>query len=154
MQPAILATAPRCGARTRAGHPCRSPAVAGHQRCRMHGGRGSGAPRGNRNAYKHGLHTGWMKAVIGYVRATGPTAMARILREGGSLPPPPDIAKNKNSAHQPHAPRKSASRSQLAGPAPAAPTRIALPLRGRARFAARSAISHCAKKTSRPPKHP
>ena len=116
MQPAILATAPRCGARTRAGHPCRSPAVAGHQRCRMHGGRGSGAPRGNRNAYKHGLHTRWMKAVIGYVRATGPTAMARILREGGSLPPPPDIAKNKNSAHPPHAPRNLRAVRNWRGP--------------------------------------
>jgi hypothetical protein len=49
---------PRCGARTRAGAPCRAPAVAGKRRCRMHGGtKGSGAPPGNRNALKHGLHT-------------------------------------------------------------------------------------------------
>jgi hypothetical protein len=49
---------PRCGARTRAGTPCRAPAVAGKRRCRMHGGaKGSGAPRGNRNAFKHGLYT-------------------------------------------------------------------------------------------------
>jgi hypothetical protein len=48
----------RCGARTRAGTPCRAPAVAGKRRCRMHGGaKGSGAPLGNRNALKHGLHT-------------------------------------------------------------------------------------------------
>ena len=39
--------APRCGARTRAGTPCKAPAVRGRKRCRMHGGaRGSGAPRG------------------------------------------------------------------------------------------------------------
>jgi hypothetical protein len=50
--------APRCGARTRAGKPCQSPAVRGKHRCRMHGGaRGSGAPVGNRNALRHGRYT-------------------------------------------------------------------------------------------------
>jgi len=35
-----------------------SPAVSGKKRCRMHGGApGSGAPRGNKNALKHGRHT-------------------------------------------------------------------------------------------------
>ena len=49
---------PRCGARTRRGTPCQAPAVAGKKRCRMHGGaQGSGAPPGNQNALKHGLHT-------------------------------------------------------------------------------------------------
>jgi len=49
---------PRCGARTRSGKPCRSPAVSGKRRCRMHGGAaGTGAPRGNTNALKHGRHT-------------------------------------------------------------------------------------------------
>jgi len=48
----------RCGAKTRSGKPCRSPAVQGRKRCRMHGGAaGSGAPRGNKNARKHGLYT-------------------------------------------------------------------------------------------------
>jgi uncharacterized protein YjcR len=48
----------RCGAKTRSGNPCRSPAVSGKKRCRMHGGApGSGAPRGNKNALKHGLYT-------------------------------------------------------------------------------------------------
>ena len=38
--------------------PCRSPAVRGKKRCRMHGGaKGSGAPRGNTNALKHGGYT-------------------------------------------------------------------------------------------------
>lgn len=46
---------PRCGAKTRRGTSCRSPAVAGKKRCRMHGGaEGSGAPQGNRNALRHG----------------------------------------------------------------------------------------------------
>lgn len=45
----------RCGARTRSGSPCRSPAVRGKGRCRMRGGAaGSGAPPGNRNALRHG----------------------------------------------------------------------------------------------------
>src|SRR5580704_2916767 len=48
----------RCGAKTRRGSPCRAPAVAGKRRCRMHGGAaGSGAPVGNRNAFKHGRYT-------------------------------------------------------------------------------------------------
>jgi hypothetical protein len=48
----------RCGARTRGGHPCRSPAVRGKRRCRMHGGAaGSGAPVGNKNALRHGHYT-------------------------------------------------------------------------------------------------
>lgn len=48
----------KCGARTRAGGACRSPAVSGRRRCRMHGGaKGSGAPQGNRNAVKTGLYT-------------------------------------------------------------------------------------------------
>jgi glucans biosynthesis protein len=35
-----------------------SPAVSGKARCRMHGGAtGSGAPRGNQNALKHGRYT-------------------------------------------------------------------------------------------------
>ena len=46
----------RCGARTRSGSPCRSPAMP-NGRCRMHGGPSPGAPRGNKNAYKHGLYS-------------------------------------------------------------------------------------------------
>jgi hypothetical protein len=37
-----LALIPRCGARTRAGCPCRAPAIRGKLRCRMHGGRSTG----------------------------------------------------------------------------------------------------------------
>ena len=47
---------PRCGARTRSGMPCRSPAMT-NGRCRMHGGASPGAPVGNTNAFKHGLFT-------------------------------------------------------------------------------------------------
>ena len=53
-----MLTSQRCGAKTRAGTPCKSPAVQGKKRCRMHGGApGSGAPRDNKNAVKHGLYT-------------------------------------------------------------------------------------------------
>ena len=44
-----------CGAKTRAGHPCRTLAMT-NGRCRMHGGK-AGAPKGNRNAFKHGRYT-------------------------------------------------------------------------------------------------
>jgi hypothetical protein len=48
----------RCGAKIRSGRLCRSPAVRGKKRCRMHGGApGSGAPRANQNARRHGLFT-------------------------------------------------------------------------------------------------
>jgi hypothetical protein len=47
----------RCGARTRRGEPCRSPAVKGGVRCRMHGGgASSGALPGNENALTHGWY--------------------------------------------------------------------------------------------------
>jgi hypothetical protein len=50
--------APRCGARTRSGNPCRSPAVRGKRRFKMHGGAfGSAAPIGNKNALRHGHYT-------------------------------------------------------------------------------------------------
>ena len=50
---APMLAARRCGARTRAGSPCRAPAVAGCTRCRLHGATG-GAPFGNSNRVTHG----------------------------------------------------------------------------------------------------
>ena len=48
----------RCGARTRIGGACHAPAMHSKKRCRLHGGApGSGAPRANRNACKHGRFT-------------------------------------------------------------------------------------------------
>ncbi|NOJ44524.1 HGGxSTG domain-containing protein [Bradyrhizobium australiense] len=53
-----MLASPRCCAKTRASGACRSPAVRGKKRCRMHGGaQGSGAPTANQNARKHGLFT-------------------------------------------------------------------------------------------------
>ncbi|MEM7225799.1 MAG: HGGxSTG domain-containing protein [Pseudomonadota bacterium] len=52
------AASPRCGARTRAGTPCRLPPVRGRPRCRMHGcAPGAGGQKGNKNALKHGYYT-------------------------------------------------------------------------------------------------
>jgi hypothetical protein len=60
----------RCGAKTRSGNACQSPAVSGKDRCRMHGGaKGSGAPHGNRNALKHGSYSGETKAFKALVKA-------------------------------------------------------------------------------------
>ena len=49
---------PRCGARTRSGSPCRSPALRNKRRCRLHGGWSPGAPRGERHPnFKTGRYT-------------------------------------------------------------------------------------------------
>ncbi|WP_296540336.1 HGGxSTG domain-containing protein, partial [Rhizorhabdus sp.] len=86
-QPDILASAPRCGARTRSGAPCRSPAVGGRRRCRMHGGaRGSGAPRGNRHAWKHGLRSAAYRDTARYIRASSRfLAAARLALRASAL---------------------------------------------------------------------
>jgi hypothetical protein len=48
---------PRCCARTRAGIPCKGPAMPSG-RCRMHGGSSPGAPRGTGNGmWRHGLRS-------------------------------------------------------------------------------------------------
>ena len=60
-----LNRSPRCGARTRSGSPCRSPAVKGKRRCRIHGAF-CGAPKGNRNALKHGR---WSRELLELRRA-------------------------------------------------------------------------------------
>ena len=67
-EPQHLHQARRCGARTRSGQPCRSPAVHGRPRCRMHGcAPGAGGPEGERNGnYRHGLYT---KETRGRLRA-------------------------------------------------------------------------------------
>ena len=58
-----MLASPRCGAKTRSGKACMSPAVSGKRRCRMHGGAaGSGAPRGNKNAVTHGFYIREAKA--------------------------------------------------------------------------------------------
>ncbi|WP_422394883.1 HGGxSTG domain-containing protein [Novosphingobium olei] len=45
-----------CGARNRAGGRCRRLGMA-NGRCHFHGGKSPGAPKGNRNAWKHGRYS-------------------------------------------------------------------------------------------------
>lgn len=55
--------APACGARMRRGGRCLRAALPGRSRCAWHGGHArSGAPRGNRNAVKHGFCTAAARA--------------------------------------------------------------------------------------------
>nr|WP_284270898.1 HGGxSTG domain-containing protein [Bradyrhizobium iriomotense] len=76
-----MLASPRCGARTRCGGACRAPAVPGKSRCRMHGSApGSGAPKRNRNARKHGLFTRAAMAERRQVRALLDDAR-KLLRE-------------------------------------------------------------------------
>lgn len=47
--------AARCGARTRRGTACQSPAITDKKRCRIHGGLSPGAPHGEQNGnWRHG----------------------------------------------------------------------------------------------------
>jgi uncharacterized protein YjcR len=58
-QPHALGYAPalRCRAKSkRSGLQCRAPAVRRSSVCRMHGA-GGGAPRGNKNAWRHGNYS-------------------------------------------------------------------------------------------------
>jgi len=54
---------------------CQAPAVRGYSVCRMHGARG-GAPKGNRNALKHGDF-----AAEGLALRRQISALARMARE-------------------------------------------------------------------------
>jgi hypothetical protein len=53
----------RCGARTRSGSRCQSPAMP-NGRCRMHGGLSPGAPKGNRNALDGAQHFGGRRLLL------------------------------------------------------------------------------------------
>jgi glucans biosynthesis protein len=61
--------APRSLAMTRKGTECQSPAVKDKKRCRMHGGTNPGAPKGNRNAWKHGAYSTDMKLAAARLKA-------------------------------------------------------------------------------------
>ena len=67
-----LRQAQRCGALTRAGEPCRRPAIRGRRRCRLHGGLSPGAPRGAKNGnFRNGNWTAeaieerrWLRSLV------------------------------------------------------------------------------------------
>src|SRR5947209_20477622 len=70
-------SAPRCGAKTRRGTVCQGPAMP-NGRCKTHGGRSPGAPRGQRNGnWRNGFysqeaqgHRGRLRELIKKMRAT------------------------------------------------------------------------------------
>jgi hypothetical protein len=54
--PFDLSQLPRCNAKAKStGKKCRQPAMA-NGKCHWHGGKSTGAPRGNRNSLRHGLY--------------------------------------------------------------------------------------------------
>jgi hypothetical protein len=75
-------TAPRCGAQTRQGRACQAPAIRGKRRCRKHGGHGSGSPRGNQHALKHGRYTAQAIAERRQVRQLWRTLKAMLRQLG------------------------------------------------------------------------
>ena len=74
---AALKAAKRCGAKRRCGLPCQAPAMP-NGRCRIHGGRSPGAPRGERNGnWRSGFYSQdavanrrRVQALIGEMRRT------------------------------------------------------------------------------------
>ena len=63
-----------CEAKNRQGKPCKLRAGwgtnhVGHGRCKLHGGKSPGAPKGNKNALKHGYYTAEAIAERRYVRS-------------------------------------------------------------------------------------
>lgn len=74
----------RCGAKTRSGSPCKNPAIAGKARCRLHGGRSTGAktPEGFAKLralhWKHGRATTEAKAAAKRRAAVGRAVRAEL----------------------------------------------------------------------------
>src|SRR5947209_740991 len=72
--PGDLSIVRRCGAKTRAGHPCRGPAMK-NGRCRMHGGASTGPKskrglkRSQKANWKHGIYSAEAKAERQLVRS-------------------------------------------------------------------------------------
>jgi len=70
-----------CRAKNRKGKPCRLRAGwgtnhVGYGRCKLHGGKSPGAPKGNKNALKHGKYTAEAIAERRYIRS-----MLRLTKE-------------------------------------------------------------------------
>ena len=74
-----------CGAKTRAGTPCRRPAGwgtdhAGEGRCKLHGGKSTGAPKGNQNSKKHGFFSKYIpKETLEIMNGLGEVSPADLI---------------------------------------------------------------------------
>src|SRR5260221_2655815 len=93
VEPKQLAEARRCGARTktRGGRPCRSPAVGGKKRCRLHGGaKGSGGQLGPKNGmFKTGRYSKEARELSALMRElarTGEVFAATTMQRHGLRP--------------------------------------------------------------------
>jgi len=51
-----------CGAKTRSGGQCQKPPLLGKTRCRLHGGKSTGSPKGALNAMTHGIYSNLIHA--------------------------------------------------------------------------------------------
>jgi len=99
-----LGLAQRCGARTRAGCPCRAPAIRSKLRCRMHGGRSTGprTPAGIARIRAartiHGRYGAEFRAYVRHVlvRLRRGRVVQDAIRYGAWLPP--DLAARRFSA--------------------------------------------------------
>ena len=83
--PGDFAKAPRCGARTKRGIPCRAPAMK-NGRCRLHGGKSTGPrtreglERMRQSKLKHGRYSKAMKVANKYLKTCRAT-IARLKKD-------------------------------------------------------------------------
>ena len=83
--PGDFTLAPRCGAKTRKGHPCTQPAMP-NGRCRLHGGKSTGPrtreglERMRQSKIKHGCYTKEMRAATQYLKTFRAT-LARLKKD-------------------------------------------------------------------------
>ena len=70
---------PRCGAKNRAGTECQAPAMRGKRRCRLHGGKSTGAKteagieairQANTRHGRYTLETQWFRAALRALKAS------------------------------------------------------------------------------------
>jgi hypothetical protein len=67
--PCDIRSLPKCQAKAKStGKRCGNIAVKGKRVCWIHGGRSPGAPKGNKNAFKHGRYTAEALAEKKYIR--------------------------------------------------------------------------------------
>lgn len=78
-QPHAVKNRKRCGAKTRNGGTCKNWAMP-NGRCRMHGGKSTGAPKGNQNSKKHGFFSKYIpKETLEIMNSLGEVSPADLI---------------------------------------------------------------------------